>query len=88
MPHLSNRVIYAIYKDCLEELSRIGVVEGASFDVIPLNPEDPHTQLQYVEEPSENLAIPAFEEMLLNYHIFPAAIPTKLAGLANLSMVR
>ena len=88
MPHLSNKVIYAIYKDCLEELSRVDVVEGAVFEVIPLNPDDPQTRLHYVEEPARNLALPEFEEMLLNYQMFPDAIPTELAGLASLSTVR
>lgn len=28
MPHLSNRAIYGIYKDCLEELNRCEIVQG------------------------------------------------------------
>lgn len=87
MPHLTNRVIYGIYKDCLEELGRCGIIEGASFDVIQLNPEDPQTPLQYVEQPTEHLTLPTFEEMLLNYQIFPEAIPKQLADLASASMV-
>ncbi|TQB74400.1 hypothetical protein MPDQ_004893 [Monascus purpureus] len=83
MPHLSVKVIYGIYKDCLEELSRSGIIEGASFDVVQLNPEDPQTPLQYVEKPMEYLMLPTFEEMLLNYQMFPAAVPKKLADLAK-----
>lgn len=87
MPHLSVKVIYGIYKDCLEELSRSGIIEGASFDVVQLNPEDPQTPLQYVEKPMEYLMLPTFEEMLLNYQMFPAAVPKKLADLAKESEV-
>ena len=87
MPHLSTRVIYEIFKDCLEELSRVGIVEGVAFDVIPLNSDDPQTQLRYVEELVQSLALPPFEEVILNYQMFPEAIPAKLAELAGLSKV-
>lgn len=88
MPRLSNRAIYGIYKDCLEELSRCGIIRGASFDVIQANPEDPQTALQYVEAPTEHLALPKFDEMLLNYQMFPDAIPKQLADAATASVVR
>lgn len=87
MPHLSNRVIYGIYKDCLEELNRCGIIQGASFDVVQANPEDPETALQYVEEPMEHLTLPTFDEMLLNYQMFADAIPKQLADAAHASVV-
>ncbi|KAF7178446.1 hypothetical protein CNMCM7691_007142 [Aspergillus felis] len=83
VPHLSNRTIYGIYKECLEELGRRGLIDGASFDVVQANPEDPQTALQYVEQPAESLMLPMFEEMLLNYQIFPNAIPKQLADAAS-----
>ncbi|GIJ84753.1 hypothetical protein Asppvi_003604 [Aspergillus pseudoviridinutans] len=86
VPHLSNRTIYGIYKECLEELGRRGLIEGASFDVVQANPEDPQTALQYVEQPAESLLLPMFEEMLLNYQIFPNAIPKQLADAASASV--
>ncbi|GIK02086.1 hypothetical protein Aspvir_006129 [Aspergillus viridinutans] len=86
VPHLSNRTIYGIYKECLEELGRRGIIEGASFDVVQVNPEDPQTALQYVEQPAESLMLPMFEEMLLNYQIFPNAIPKQLADAAAASV--
>lgn len=87
MPHLSNRAIYGIYKDCLEELNRCGIIQGVSFDVVQANPEDPETALQYVEEPMEHLTLPKFDEMLLNYQVFPDAIPKQLADAATVSVV-
>lgn len=87
MPHLSNRAIYGVYKDCLEELNRSGIVQGAVFDVIQANPEDPQTALQYVEESAEHLSLPTFDEMLLNYQIFPDAVPKQLAEAATASEV-
>lgn len=87
MPHLSNRAIYGIYKDCLEELNRCGIIQGVSFDVVQANPEDPETALQYVEEPMEHLTLPTFDEMLLNYQMFPDAIPKQLADAATASVV-
>lgn len=87
MPHLSNRIIYGIYKDCLEELNRCGIIQGVSFDVVQANPEDPETALQYVEESMEHLTLPNFDEMLLNYQMFPGAIPKELADAADASVV-
>jgi hypothetical protein len=43
--------------------------------------------LQYVEQPAEALTLPMFEEMLLNYQIFPNAIPKQLADAASASVV-
>lgn len=87
VPHLSNKTIYGIYKECLEELSWRGIIEGASFDVVQVKPEDPQTALQYVEQPARFLMLPMFEEMLLNYQIFPNAIPKQLADAASASVV-
>ncbi|KAH1909909.1 hypothetical protein KXW29_005365 [Aspergillus fumigatus] len=87
VPHLSNKTIYGIYKECLEELSWRGIIEGASFDVFQVKPEDPQTALQYVEQPARFLMLPMFEEMLLNYQIFPNAIPKQLADAASASVV-
>lgn len=87
LPHISNRVIYGIYKASLEELCRCGIIEGVSFDVVQHNPEDPQTPLRYVELPAEGLEVPSFEEMSLNFQMFPEAIPTQLAELASASTV-
>lgn len=87
VPHLSSRTIYGIYKECLEELSRHGIIEGASFDVVQVNPADPYTALQYVEQPTECLVLPSFDEMLLNYQTFPDAVPRQLADAALESVV-
>lgn len=87
MPHLSHRVIYCIYKNCLEELSRCGLIEGSSFNIIQINPDDPQTPLRYVEQPAEALLLPGFEDMILNYKIIPNAIPKQLGELAQASVV-
>ncbi|EYE93709.1 uncharacterized protein EURHEDRAFT_379053 [Aspergillus ruber CBS 135680] len=86
MPHLSSRAIYGIYKDCLEELNRCGIIQGVSFDVVQANPEDPETALQYVEESMQHLTLPTFDEMLLNYQMFADAIPKRLADAATASV--
>lgn len=88
MPHLSKRAIYGIYKDCLEELNRCKIIQGMSFNVIQANPDDPETALQYVEEPAEDLALPAYDEMLLNYQMFRDSKPKQLAEAATASVVR
>lgn len=87
IPHLSGRSIYGIYKECLQELSRRGIIEGMSFDVIQENPGDPFTALRYVERATESLVIPAFDEMLLHYQIFVEAVPKQLADAASESVV-
>lgn len=63
------------------------MIEGVSFDIIQVNPDDPQTALQYVEQPAEHLAFPSYDEMLLNYQIFPNAIPKQLADVALGSVV-
>lgn len=88
MPNLSQRTIYELYRECLEELNRCGIVEGASFDVIQVNPDDPQTPLQYVEQPAESLILPSYDEMLLNYQMFSDAVPKQLADIASASEVR
>ena len=84
---MSGRTIYGIYRECLQELSRRGIIEGMSFDVIQESPGDPFTALQYVERPAESLALPAFDEMLLHYQIFVDAIPKQMADAAAESVV-
>ncbi|OJZ92448.1 hypothetical protein ASPFODRAFT_151125 [Aspergillus luchuensis CBS 106.47] len=80
IPQLSSRPIYNIYKDCLEELSQSGLIEGVSFDVVQVTPDDPQTALQYVEQAAEHLTLPTFDEVLLHYRSFSDAIPTLLAN--------
>ncbi|GAT27196.1 pachytene checkpoint component Pch2 [Aspergillus luchuensis] len=65
--------------DCLEELSQSGLIEGVSFDVVQVTPDDPQTALQYVEQAAEHLTLPTFDEVLLHYRSFSDAIPTLLA---------
>ncbi|PWY86915.1 pachytene checkpoint component Pch2 [Aspergillus heteromorphus CBS 117.55] len=76
IPRLAARPVYKISKDCLEELGRHGIIEGACFDVVQITPNDP---LQYVERPAEQLILPSFNEMILHYKTFPNAIPKLLA---------
>ncbi|PYH36850.1 putative pachytene checkpoint component Pch2 [Aspergillus neoniger CBS 115656] len=80
IPQLSSRPIYNTYKDCLEELSQSGLIEGVSFDVVQVTPDDPPTALQYVEQAAKHLTLPTFDEVLLHYRSFPDAIPTLLAN--------
>ena len=87
IPKLSSRPIYKIYKDCLEELSQHGIIEGVSFDVVQVAPNDPQTALQYVEQRAEQLILPTFDEMLLHYKMFRDAIPKLLADAAFESLV-
>lgn len=88
IPHLSDRAIYEIYKECLEEMSRREIIEGVTFDVIQVDPQDPQTALQYVEQPAKSLLLPSFDEMILNYQIFPDAVPKLLADAVTASVVR
>lgn len=87
MPHLSGRAIYELYKESLEELGRCGIIDGASFDVVQVDPNDLHTELQYVEQPAEYLEFPSYDEMLLHYQTFPDAVPKQLADVAIASVV-
>jgi ubiquinol-cytochrome c reductase cytochrome c1 subunit len=68
-------------------MSRCGIIEGSSFDVIQVNPENPQTALQYVEQATETLTLPTFDEMLLNYQMFPDAVPKQLGDAASESVV-
>ncbi|KAF9884643.1 hypothetical protein FE257_001396 [Aspergillus nanangensis] len=86
IPQLSSRAIYGIYKECLEELNRHGIIEGASFDVRRMNPTDPQTALEYLEQPTENLVIPTFDEAIITYQPFPDAIPRQLVDVATESV--
>ncbi|PYI30630.1 putative pachytene checkpoint component Pch2 [Aspergillus indologenus CBS 114.80] len=86
VPNLSSRSIYRIYKDCLEEMSRNGIIEGATFDVKLSQPDDPQTQLSYMEEPAEQLMLPTYDEMIVNYPMFPEAVPTLLAEAVSESL--
>ncbi|PLN78730.1 putative pachytene checkpoint component Pch2 [Aspergillus taichungensis] len=79
IPHLSDRAIYEIYKECLEEMSRREIIEGVTFDVIQVDPQDPQTALRYVEQAATSLLLPSFDEMILNYQIFSNAVPKLLA---------
>lgn len=88
MPLLSQRVIYGIYKECLEELNRCGLIKGCSFDVVQFDPSDPQTPLQYIEQPVQQLHFPTFDEVVLSYQIFANAIPKQLAEVAITSKVR
>ncbi|KAL5365410.1 ATPase family associated with various cellular activities-domain-containing protein [Aspergillus floccosus] len=82
IPHLTNRAIYGIYKECLVELSRYGIIRGATFDVVQVDPTDPQTALHYVEQCAESLELPTFDDMHLNYQTFPHAVPRQLADVA------
>ncbi|KAL2215040.1 pachytene checkpoint component Pch2 [Thermoascus aurantiacus ATCC 26904] len=86
IPQPSARVIYEIYKSCLEDLARCGIVEGSTFDVIQLNPADPQTPLQYICQPAETLILPGYDEMLLAYQMFSDSIPKQLADVASASV--
>jgi hypothetical protein len=87
IPHPNATVIYEIYKSCFENLSKCGVIEGLTFDVIQLNPQDPETPLQYIEHPADRLVLPSYDEMLIGYQIFPDSIPKQLADVASASVV-
>lgn len=52
-----------------------------------MNPENPQTALQYVEQATETLLLPTFDEMILNYQMFPDAVPKQLGDAALESMV-
>jgi pachytene checkpoint protein 2 len=80
-------VIYEIYKSCLENLSKCGIIKGLTFDVTQLNPEDPKSPLRYIERDAEYLVIPNHDEMLISYQIFPNSIPRRLADIADASVV-
>ncbi|KAK2754226.1 hypothetical protein FQN54_007105 [Arachnomyces sp. PD_36] len=85
IPPPSRHVIYAIYKSCLEDLSRCGIIEGSTFDVFRVDPTDPNTQLQHQAHPSETLMLPSYDEMILWYGIFSESVPKQLADIAEAS---
>jgi pachytene checkpoint protein 2 len=87
IPHPNATIIYEIYKSCFENLNKCGVIEGLTFDVIQLNPQDPETPLQYIENPADRLILPTYDEMLIGYQIFPDSIPKQLADVASASVV-
>ncbi|OAX82914.1 hypothetical protein ACJ72_02739 [Emergomyces africanus] len=86
MPNPSSRIIYEIYKDCLENLSNCGLIQGSTFDVIRVEPDNPDTALKYVSYPAETLVLPSHTEMVLWYQLFPESIPKRLADLAEASV--
>lgn len=69
-------------------MSRREIIEGITFDVIQVDPQDPQTALQYVEQPAKSLLLPSFDEMILNYQIFSDAVPKLLADAVAASVVR
>ncbi|PGH05312.1 hypothetical protein GX51_03033 [Blastomyces parvus] len=86
VPNPSSRIIYEIYRSCLENLSHCGLIYGASFDVIRVEQENPTTELQYVLSPAETLVLPSHMEMVLWYQLFPESIPKRLADVAEASV--
>lgn len=57
------------------------------FGVIPANPEDPETALLYVEEPANDLMLPTYDDMLLDYQTIPDSTPKQLSDAARASVV-
>ncbi|PGH10628.1 hypothetical protein AJ79_05342 [Helicocarpus griseus UAMH5409] len=86
MPNPSSRVIYEIYRSCLENLSQCGLVQGATFDVIRVDQDNPETELKYISTPAETLVLPSHTEMVLWYQLFPESIPKQLADVAEASV--
>ncbi|KAL1956152.1 hypothetical protein VTO42DRAFT_7587 [Malbranchea cinnamomea] len=86
VPHPSPSVIYEIYKSCLEDLCRCGLIAGSSFDVIGVEPDNPETPLKYVCQPAEYLALPSYGETLLSYQLFPESVPKQLYDVAQASI--
>ncbi|KAJ9192224.1 hypothetical protein DTO021D3_8840 [Paecilomyces variotii] len=85
IPKPPSRVIYEIYKSCLEDLSRCGVIEGKAFDVIQTVPDDICAPLEYIEQNADVLLLPGYDDMLLRYQMFPDSIPKQLADAASAS---
>ncbi|OJD16549.1 hypothetical protein AJ78_03286 [Emergomyces pasteurianus Ep9510] len=86
MPNPSGRVIYEIYKSCLENLSHCGLIHGSTFDVIRVEQDNPATALKYVAYPAETLVLPSHTEMVLWYQLFPESIPKRLSDVAEASV--
>lgn len=87
IPKPPSRVIYEIYKSCLEDLSRCGIIEGKAFDVIQTVPDDVCAPLEYIEQSADVLLLPGYDEMLLRYQMFPDSIPKQLVDAASASQV-
>lgn len=86
VPHPSASVIYEIYKSCLEDLGRCGVINGSTFD-IGVDPENPESPLKYICRPAESLQLPSHGEMLLSYQLFPESVPKQLSDVSHASVV-
>ena len=87
MPYPSASIIYEIYRSCLEDLGRCGLIIGSSFDVISDEPCGPETPLKYICEPADTLTLPDHGEMLISYSLFPDSIPKQLSDIAETSTV-
>ncbi|KAK2779198.1 hypothetical protein FQN53_001521 [Emmonsiellopsis sp. PD_33] len=87
IPHAPARVIYEIYRSCLENLSQCGLIHGASFDVMRVEQENPDSELVYVSQPADTLRLPSHTEMVLWYQLFPESVPKQLADVAEASVV-
>ncbi|KGQ01115.1 cytochrome c1, heme protein, mitochondrial [Paracoccidioides lutzii Pb01] len=86
IPHPTSRVIYEIYRSCLENLSECGLIHGSTFDVIRVEQDNPATELKYVSCPAETLVLPSHTELVLWYQLFPESIPKQLADVAEASV--
>lgn len=87
MPNPSSRVIYEIFRSCLENLNHSGLIHGATFDVVRVDQDNPNTPLKYVSCPAETLVLPSHTEMVLWYKLFPESAPRQLADVAEASVV-
>ncbi|KGM91543.1 cytochrome c1, heme protein, mitochondrial [Paracoccidioides brasiliensis Pb18] len=86
IPYPTSRVIYEIYRSCLENLSECGLIHGSTFDVIRVEQDNPATELKYVSCPAETLVLPSHTELVLWYQLFPESIPKQLADVAEASV--
>ncbi|QSS54755.1 hypothetical protein I7I53_02412 [Histoplasma capsulatum var. duboisii H88] len=86
MPNPSSRVIYEIFRSCLENLNHSGLIHGATFDVVRVDQDNPNTPLKYVSCPAETLVLPSHTEMVLWYKLFPESAPRRLADVAEASV--
>ncbi|EDN06744.1 predicted protein [Histoplasma mississippiense (nom. inval.)] len=86
MPNPSSRVIYEIFRSCLENLNHCGLIHGATFDVVRVDQDNPNTPLKYVSCPAETLDLPSHTEMVLWYKLFPESVPRRLADVAEASV--
>ncbi|KAK2879431.1 hypothetical protein FQN49_000891 [Arthroderma sp. PD_2] len=86
VPPPSASGIYEIFRSCLEGLSACGLIEGSTFDVVPVDPNDTTTPLKYIAEPAGSLILPSYGGMQLWYQLFPESIPKQLADIAKMSI--